>query len=678
MNQHNLVLAATICILAVVLTPASARGQDESAVPEYLKASIDTEHRAIRRDIPLTDAIRRAMDQNTRDFTGRPGSDYWQLQTDYTIEVSLDPQTQILSGSETIVIHNNSNDELTEILLHLDHNIFRGLVPRGSSIPAENTEGMVITKLLVNGENVDLYARRPRRSRGQPASSATLSVSGLDQTIARISLPDPIAAKSTATLEIDWNTKLPGGPSGRAHRMTQRWGNTLFQPTQWFPRVAKYDDLRGWETNAYLGPAEFYNNFGRFDVKIDMPGGWIVSGTGVLQNPADVLTARARAQLDKVLDSDETITIVGEHEVGPGKSTLDKKNLTWHFVAENVNDFAWATAENFIWKATRATIPEKGPIPIHMVYLPKNAGLFENAAARTRHALEFYSALWTPYPFPQLTLQDGPSAGMEYPMVINSNQGAADHETAHQWWPMMLGTNETRYGWMDEGFNTYMNILSRADSDGEVADLTGRGQSYGRMSGNEDEPTMMWTSNYGGDLYRYQTYQKAPLMLAMLGGLVGDEAVQQAMSEYTRAWAFKHPSPWDFAFFMSNALEQDLGWFWYYWLWTTESVDGSIQEVTTLGDDTIVRVRQDGQMPSPIILEIQLAEGGPLVPSVPGATMVDEHTVIVQWSVEVWFDGNREFDARLTFGDRKIKKITLDPEGRFPDRNPDDNVWTNE
>jgi hypothetical protein len=535
---------------------------------------------------------------------------------------------------------------------------------------------MEVTRLRVDGQEVDIYARPAPRRRGQTDEEQKLSVRGLDQTLAVISLDKPVMPNTQVSLDIEWNTKLPGGPNGQGHRMTQRWEDELFQPTQWFPRLAKYDDLRGWDTNVYLGPAEFYNNFGRFDVKINVPGGWIVSGTGVLQNPEEVLTEQARANLSQVLASDDIITIVGPDEIGPGQATADGESLTWHFVADNVNDFAWLSARKLVWTATRATIPEMGPIPIHMLYLPERANLFENAGQITRHALEFYSDLWAPYPFPQMTLQDGPSAGMEYPMVINSNQGAADHETAHQWWPMMVGTNETWYGWMDEGFNTYMNILSGADSRGIPADLNGRGQSYGRMSGNEYEPTMMWASNYGGDLYRYQTYQKAPLMLSMLGGIVGDEAVQAAMSEYAKAWAFKHPSPWDYAFFMSNQLQMDLGWFWNYWLFTNESVDGSIADVSSTPDGLKVVVRQDGQMPSPVVLKVEFAEAGPLSPSMGNAQMVDDKTVIVTWPVDVWFGGEKSFEAELTFGKRTISKITLDPDGRFPDRDPSDNVWT--
>ena len=660
-------------VSALVLTVIALAALTEwvGSAPTQRALAETSESRAIRRDVPLTNAIRRAFDAGTRDFSGRPGPSYWQLQTDFDIDVRLDRRTQRLIGSETITLHNNSPDELTEIVLRLDHNIFRPRVPRGFSVPAETTEGMVVTRLVIDGDVVDL-GRTPAR-RGE---APRLAARGLDQTVASVSLLRPIAPRATATIEIDWHTKLPGGPDGRGHRMTQRWGDTLFQPTQWFPRIAKYDDLRGWDTSVYLGPAEFYNNFGRFDVRINVPGGWLVSGTGVLQNPDDVLTATARERLRAAMESDDITTIVSRRESGPGRATANGDRLTWHYSADMVNDFAWATAENFVWQATRADIPGRGYIPIHMLFLPQRAALFENAGALSRHALEFYSDLWAPYPFPQLTMQDGPSAGMEYPMVINSNQGAADHEVAHQWWPMMVGTNETWYGWMDEGFNTYMNILSDAHWADAEPDLTGRGQSYGRTSGDESEPPLMWAANYGGAMYGFQTYSKTPLMLSMLGGIVGDEAVQDAISAYTLAWSFRHPSPWDFVFFMNNELGEDLGWFWYYWLWTTESVDGAIADVTMRDGATIVNVRQDGQMPSPVVLRVEFTGGGPAPARMANAVMVGDDAAIVTWPVDVWFDGSRTFSARLEFGDRQIERITLDPEGRFPDRDPGDNTWS--
>ena len=660
-----LVFAGAIPLLHAQSAPTPQPQPAAATVPA------PTGPRAIRRDVPLTSSIRRALTAGTRNMSGRPGENYWQLQTDFAISARLDPATHTITGTETITVHNNSPQELADIFLRLDHNIFRPLVTRGLSTPAETTEGMVVTRIAVDGEAIDLAAAPQGGRGGQPRR---LAASGLDTTLARITLAKPIAAKSKGTIEIAWRTKLPGGNGGRGHRMTQRFEDRLFQPTQWFPRLAKYDDLRGWDTNLYLGPAEFYNNFGRFDVKIDVPAGWIVSGTGVLQNPEQVLTATARERLTKALASDAVVTIVGADEVGPGKSTAPGERLVWHFVADMVNDFAWATARDFVWRATRATIPGKGPVPIHMVHLPDRAKLFDEAGPITRHALEFYSELWVPYPFPQLTLQDGPSSGMEYPMVINSNAGAADHEAAHQWWPMLVGNNETWYGWMDEGFNQYMNVLSDADAAGRPANLNGLGLSYGRMSGNEAEAPMMWNANWAGPMYGYQTYSKTPLMLSMLGGMVGDDAVQRAMREYAKVWSYKHPSPWDYIFIMNKELGQDLNWFWYYWLWTTESVDSAIADVTTSGTKMTVTVRQDGEMPSPIVLKVQLAPGSKGNKSETNAKMLDDNTAMVTWPVDVWFNGNRTFQAVLDFG-RPITTVTFDPNCRFPDRDATDNVW---
>ena len=682
MSVRRLLLLSLASTASLTL---SAAAQATQRLPE----------RAVRRDIPITNSIRRAYAAGTRDSTGRPGRNYWQLRTDYTITARLDAPASRLTGRETVVLHNNSPDSLGQIVLRLDPNIFLGNTPQAAPwVPAEVTDGMVITRMAVNGVVVILEptpGASADGARSAAAAAAAQSAHAVNQptllraktTSAQINLPTKLPPHSTTTLEIDWNHKIPGGP-GAGHRMTQRWADTLYQPTQWYPRVAVYDDLRGWDSELYLGPSEFYNNFGRFDVRIDVPAGWIVSGTGVLQNPEEVLTPNARERIKQVLSTDDITRIVGPDEVGPGQATQrgapiageDGDRLVWHFVADTVNDFAWATAKNYVWDMTRATIPGKGPVPITMVYLPGRAQLYVRAGAVARHALEFYSKQWFPYQFPQLTLQDGPSAGMEYPMVINSNQGAADHETGHQWWPMTVSNNETWYGWMDEGFNQYMNILSDADAARQTPEYNGLGQSYGRTSGNEAEAPMMWNANYDGPgFYGFTTYSKTPLMLSMLGGIVGDSAVQRAHREWAQAWMFKHPSPWDYMFFMSHALKRDLGWFWYYWLFTTESVDGSIQNSRTAVGKTTVTVRQDGQMPSPVVLEVKFAPGSQVIRPMKNAVMKDSLTAIVTYPVDVWFAGSKTFDAVLDFGTRPIQRIRLDPSCRFPDRNPSDNYW---
>ncbi|MGE5102375.1 MAG: M1 family metallopeptidase [Deltaproteobacteria bacterium] len=654
------VFAPLIIVAILVGRPLSAQARPQA--PE----------RAIRRDIPLTNMIRRAFAAGTRDSTGRPGRNYWQLWMDYTIAARLDPATSTLSGRETIKLHNASDSALSSIQMRLDQNIFRPDVPRGTSVPAENHEGFVITRLAVNGADIEMNAAPTGRSPRGATGSAPF-VSGLHTTSARIGLASPIAPKTTATIDVEWHYRLAGG-AGSGHRMTYRWGDTLYQVAQWYPRVAVYDDLRGWDTDPYLGPSEFYNNFGRFDVTLDVPAGWIIGATGVLRNPQDVLTPTARERLSHVLDSDSTRVIVGPAESGPGRSTVNGDRLTWHFVADTVNDFAWATAKSFVWEATRATIPGRGAIPVNIYHLPGRAPQFARSGPILRHALEFYSALWIPDAFPQHTMVDGPDNGMEYPMLVMSNDGPADHETGHQWWPMTVSNNETWYGWMDEGFNQYMNILSGADAAHRPPNLDGLGQSYGNVSGDEHEAPLMWDANYGGPLYGFQAYSKTPLMLSMLGGIVGDSAVWRAHREYAKAWRFKHPSPWDYAFFMSNALRQDLGWFWYYWLFTTESVDGSIEKVVTNGSHTLVTVREDGQMPSPVVLRVVLAASGPAIKPMPNSVVAGD-TATVTYPVDVWFAGSKTFTADLDFGGRSIEQITLDPHCRFPDRNPSDNVW---
>jgi hypothetical protein len=522
---------------------------------------------------------------------------------------------------------------------------------------------------------VDLSPPAPARSRAGGAAAPTrLAAFGLTQTTARIALVTPIAPHSSATLEAEWNFKAPTADNGRGLRMGA-WGDSLVQVAQWYPRVTVFDDLRGWDTDPYLGPSEFYNNFGRFDVTIDAPAGWLVGATGVLQNPTDVLTATARERLAHVLESDSIRPIVTSAERGPGKSTADGTRLTWHYVADFVNDFAWSSSDRFVWDATRATIPGGKVVPVNLLYEPSHAAQYVQAGPLARHALEFYSKLWMPYAFPQLTLSDGPDTGMEYPMFIGSAAGAADHETGHEWWPMMVSTNETWYGWMDEGFNQYMNGLSSSDRSKTPANLDGLGQSYGRTSGDEREAPLMWDANYGGPNYSFQAYGKSPLMLSMLGGIVGDTAVWRAHSEYAKAWLFKHPSPWDYAFFMSTALKRDLGWFWYYWLYTTESVDGSIADVKIAAGKTTVTVRQDGQMPSPVVLKVRFAPKGAKIKAMKNAVMTDSVTAVVTWPVDVWFSGSRTFNAVLDFGARAVEKITLDPSCRFPDRDVTDNVW---
>ncbi|MEO8139139.1 MAG: M1 family metallopeptidase [Gemmatimonadota bacterium] len=630
--------------------------------------------RAVRRTIPITRAFARGLAAGTRDSTGRPGPRYWQLTTDYRIEASLDSATATIRGHEVVTIHNPSDSALSRIVLRLYQNLFAPNAPKITTLP-EITGGITIKSLSVNGNRVDT-----------DSAAAEWSTT----TVVSIPLSTPIPPGGNGTLEADWAFRVPESPDlrGGGERMG-RWGRHLFEVAQWYPQVAAYDDLKGWDQAEYLGEGEFYNNFGSFDVKLDVPAGWLVGATGVLANPAEVLSPSVRERLSHVTESDSTLTIVGKDEGGEGRATLkgsdivprgsevagSSSRLTWHFTADSVGDFAWATASDFVWDATRATIPGTGPIPVNILYLPVHSR-YKTVGPFARHALEFYSALWMPYRFPQFTQVDGPEGGMEYPMLTMSGPwfGVTDHEIGHQWWPMMVANNETQYGWMDEGFNQYMNILSGANFEKRAAVLDSVGQGYGKDALVDDQATMMWDSNHSGDWYGFVTYSKAPMMFSALGGVVGDSAVVRAMSEYAHSWRGKHPSPWDFMFGMNRSLGRDLGWFWYYWLFTTETVDGSIQKVETRAGTTRVTVRQEGEMPAPVVLRVEFAADGPAVRPMKNA-VITGNSATVTWPVDVWFAGSRTFVASLNFGRRKIERITLDPGHRFPDRNASDNVW---
>jgi hypothetical protein len=229
---------------------------------------------------------------------------------------------------------------------------------------------------------------------------------------------------------------------------------------------------------------------------------------------------------------------------------------------------------------------------------------------------------------------------------------------------------------MDEGFNQYMNLLSAADVARRPARLDGLGQSYGRIAGDEAEPAMMWNANYAGpQYYGFTTYSKVPLMLSSLGGIVGDSSVIAAHRAFARAWRFKHPSPWDWMFFMERALGQDLGWFFHGWLFTNTSTDAAITAVRTTGRRTIVTIREEGQLPSPVVLDVTLTPGTARVPRQPGLVMTDSVTARVTLPASVWFDGRRTREVVLDLGGRTVERIVLDPGRRFPDRDPSDNVW---
>ena len=501
--------------------------------------------RAVRLDLPLTPAIRKAYTRGTRDSSGAPGLRYWQQRVDYRIDATLDAPTGILRGTEHVTLHNTSPDTLKQVVLRLYQNYFKPETERNDYV-TDITDGITIERLSINGAPILLT---------DPRSYA------VNSRIATITLPSPALPNTKIAIETAWHFTVPNVDTTRRGERMGRFGNYLYQIAQWYPQVAMYDDLRGWDLDQYLGYGEFYNQFGSFDVRITVPGGWLVGATGHLENPEEVFSARTRDRLALAMTTDATVHVVTTAERGPS-ATAPGATLTWHFTAPMVNDFAFAASRDYVYDATHANIPGKSPIPVNVLFLPQHtAYTTNNTAAFGRFALEQHSRFLFPYEFSQGTIADGPETGMEYPMIIfsGSSLGVTIHEFGHQWFPMTVGSNETRYGWMDEGFDNYIDAYADGAHNKTSVNLASGGSGYLRIAGTELESPMMWPTDYAGPYAGTATYSKVSLAFNALGAVVGDSAVQRAFAEYARKWKFKHPTPWDFFMSMNHSGKTWIG-----------------------------------------------------------------------------------------------------------------------
>lgn len=587
--------------------------------------------------------IERAYHAGTRDSTGSPGRNHWQQSVDYSIRARLDVDSAILHGQETITLHNTSPDTLDTIILRLYQNYFRAETERNDYV-TDITDGAIIERLAINGHVV---------SRTGPHA---YTVSG---TLARIPPPSPVLPGATTTIDVAWHFEVPNVPEGERGERMGRWDHQLYQVAQWYPQVAMYDDLRGWDLSNYLGKGEFYNQFGSFDVRITVPAGWLIGATGTLANPQQVLSPTTRQRLALARRVDTTVRVVTANERGAGKATAAGRSLTWHFTAPEVNDFAFVASKNFVYDAARAFAPDTTLVQV--LYLPEHEQ-YAGAAQLGRFALEHHSKLVMPYEFPQATIADGPENGMEYPMIIFSGPGfgVITHELGHEWFPMTVGSNETWYGWQDEGFNEFIDAAAAADRDGKPTNWQSEGASYRRIAGSELEPTMMWPTDYAGPYYSIQAYVKAPLALHALGGVVGDSAVRSAFAGYARAWRYKHPSPWDFFMYMDHALGHDLGWFWNAWWFTTSTFDQGISMVAQVGGSVTVSVVAYGDMPMPVIARIDFTDGTSKTVTEPAS---------------IWFSGTRSATVSVPLDGKSVARVTLDPDYRFQDVDRTNNEW---
>ena len=644
--------------IALLLAAGCAPGGRPAAEP----APRDTITRPSLRAVPTTQAYRRALEAGTRSATGQPGPRYWQQAVSYRIQAELDPRTTELRGRERVVYRNRSPQTLNTVVLNLYQNLFTETARRNRVIVAP-TGGVTLGRVAVEGRELRPVAAGQIgvvAAAGAPA--AGYEVQG---TLARLTLPRPVAPGDSTVLEIEWSHRIP--PAGTFRTAYEdALGGRAFNVAQWYPQIATLDDVNGWDATPYLGDGEFYLEYGDFDVSITVPAGHLVGATGILQNPADVLAPEAAARLASAAASDSTVRVVTE----PGRGTRAGGALTWRFRADSVRDFAFATSDRYLWDATRATIPGDRTVIIHSLYRP-GAAHWDEAARFGQHAIDFLSDRVVPYAYPQATIAEGPIAGMEYPMLvfINKPRERADlysviaHELGHQWFPMMVGSDEASFAWMDEGLTTFHEDEARqAFFPGTLPHNETR-DAYLRVAGRDNEvPLMRHTdlvSPYGARTVA--AYSKPGTLLVALRGVLGAETFDRGMRTYAAEWRFRHPYPWDFFNTFERVAGRDLDWFFYPWWFETGTLDFAVGPVRPVAGGVEVTITDLGDIPAPVRVTAT-GEGG---------TAASVDIPLESWT------GARTRTATFTLPlAGTATRVEVDPAGTLPDVNRANNVWT--
>lgn len=652
-----------------LLLAACSRGPAPVAPTPAAVAEPDTARREIRwaaRPVPVPPSFQRAVDEGSRTLDGRPGPRYWQQRVAYRIDAELDPRTGRLQAEERVTYHNRSPDTLHVVVFNLYQNLFRAGEPRNEPVPV--TDGLVLERLAIAGAE----ARRIDLDAEPPSGRATYH---LDGTLMVAHLPRPLAPGDSVEFQVAWRFTVPPADAPR----TGRSDHAVYQVAQWYPQIAVYDDLRGWNADPYLGTGEFYLEYGDFDVALTLPEGWLVAATGTLENPDEVLTDMTRERLSIALRSDSVVRVVGPDDLDADNATqrVPGGQLTWRFQARDVRDFAFAASDRYVWDATRAIIADSAArradtVAVHAFYRP-GATAWRQAARYTRHAVTYFSRIGHRYIYPHITSTEGPVYGMEYPMIVfvadieepGLLYTVIAHEVAHQWYPMMVGSDEKRHAWQDEGLASYLENLALADMahDGDVwgDELS----SYMQVAGTELEKPMMREADlYGpGPAYGVASYSKPALLMRALAHIIGPDALRVALREYSRRWLLKHPTPLDFFNTVEDVAGRDLDWFWHPWWYETAVLDQAIADVEIVpaaeGERVAITVEDRGDAPMPVLLAVTLENGETRRVTVP---------------VDVWLEGARRHRVELSVPGR-VQRVEIDPEDVLLDVDRTNDAW---
>jgi hypothetical protein len=600
----------------------------------------------------------------TRTASGKPSENYWQNAANYHIEVTLNEEEHVLAGKVTIDYINNSPEELEFVWLQLEQNRF-----------TEDSRGTLTTPIQGNRYNGDtdggyeISAVQAKVGKKGNVSSKYL----ISDTRMQVWFDEPIPAKGgTATISMNFSFKVPQKGMDRMGRLEVGDG-WIYAFAQWYPKVAVFDDIEGWNVEPYLGAGEFYLEYGDFDYKVTVPYDHIVVGSGKLMNPKEVLSSELMDRYEKAQNSDETVYLVSPEEIQNTELTRPKQEgmITWHFQIQNSRDIAFATSKTFIWDAAKINLPSGKTILAQSVYPKESDGeeAWSRSTEYSKASIEHYSEMWYEFPYEAATNVAADIGGMEYPGLNFCRYtskgeglwGVTDHEFGHNWFPMIVGNNERRYAWMDEGFNTFINHYSTlAFNDGEYPSTLNQTRRFNNYFLNENRegidtyPDVANTSNLG-----MVAYMKPAIGLIMLREYVlGAERFDNAFRSYIETWAYKHPQPTDFFNHMENVAGENLSWFWQGWFYGNGNIDLGLNAVVPYAGNYVAVINNKGDIPMPVLLEIEFEDGSKERQMLP---------------VEIWQRGDTW--NHLIKTTKKVKSVVIDPDKVLPDINLGNDSW---
>ena len=601
-------------------------------------------------NLVVTREIQQAYEKGSRSTNGQPGASYWQNHSDYKIKVELDPATRQISGSETVTYTNESPNKLQNLIVRLYPNIFDKNSPRDdrSIDPIDIKDSTIVrlTTVRINGQDVKPTVR---------GTNATLRI------------PNGLEAKQALTLEVTWSYLIPE----KTHIREGTYFKTSFMVAYWYPQIAVYDDIDGWDTADYTGKEEFYNDFSNFDVEVTVPASHLVWATGVWQNPEQILSNEYLDRYKGARTSDQIVNVVTAADREKGGIALAKDGKhTFRYRAEKVPDFVFAASDTYLWDMSSVEVEPGRRTAVAAVYHPKSKG-FPDVCRYARQSVEYFSKTFpaVPFPYPNETVFNG-SGGMEFPMFVNDGDfgGSAfdaevtAHEIAHTYFPFYMGINERKYAWMEEGMAQFLpNWLEfdirnmgkkyRPQQTNAIAYSQGAGRSG-------DVPLMVPTNQIkSGSSHGLAAYIRPAQASTFLKEMLGDEKYLAALHEYMRRWNGKHPVPYDYFFSFNDALKEDLSWYWKPWYFEKGYPDLALAEVSKgKKNKTKIRVDKVGSIPTSMVLKVTFDDGS---------------TEEIKETARIWQASN-SYTLEKDFG-KKVTKDTL-TNNMIPDTNLKNNT----